>query len=75
MAHDLSRIESALTNAAEPGRDLSDEERAALREVLDWWRTWKAWGKLGKLVLWMMISAGAVAAALRELRAASWFSG
>lgn len=75
MAHDLTKIETALSNASQPGRDLTDEEREAIREVLDWWRTWKAWGKLGKLVLWAMITAGAVAAAYRELKAAAWFSG
>lgn len=67
MAHDLTSIEAALAKAADAGRDLSPEERAAIREVLDWWRTWKAWGRLGKIMLWLMITAGATAAAAREV--------
>ena len=64
---DLSQIEDALVKASERGRELTPEERAAIREVLEWWRTWKAWGRLGKLMLWAMITLGAVAAAAREL--------
>jgi hypothetical protein len=73
MTHDLDKIEAALAHASEKGRDLTPDERAALRELLEWWRTWKAWGKLGKIVLWAMITAGAIAAAIRELRATQWF--
>jgi hypothetical protein len=68
-------IEAALAKAAERKRDLTDAEREAIREVLEWWRMWKAWGKLGKAVLWVVISAGAVAAAVREMRAGGWFGG
>ena len=69
MTHDLRAIEAALAKADDKDRDLTPEERAAIREVLDWWRTWKAWGRLGKLMLWLMVSAGAVAAANREVMA------
>ena len=68
MTHDLEAIEAALARAAEVDR-LTPEERAAIREVLEWWRTWKAWGRLGKIMLWFMITAGAVAAASREVLA------
>jgi len=67
VVHDYTEIEAALAKAADRSRDLTPEERAAIREVLDWWRTWKAWGRLGKIVLWLMITAGATAAAAREV--------
>ena len=69
------QIEGALRKAAERNGDLSAEERAAIREVLDWWRSWKALGRVGKMFLWLIITAGAVAAAVRELRGAGWFGG
>jgi hypothetical protein len=68
--HDYEQIERALS-AATNGRELTAEERAAVREVLEWWRTWKAWGVLGKAALWAMITAGAVAVAYREVL--TWF--
>ena len=69
------QIEGALQKAAQRNGDLSPEERAAIREVLDWWRSWKALGRLGKAVLWLIITAGAIAAAARELRGSGWFGG
>ena len=69
------QIEGALHKAAERNGDLSPEERAAIREVLDWWRSWKALGRVGKTVLWLIITAGAIAAAARELRGSGWFGG
>lgn len=66
------QIEAALEKAAEPSRPLTEEEREALREVLDWWRTWQAWGKLGKIVLWAIITLGAATAALRETGVLEW---
>ena len=63
----VEEIEKALAKAAQREADLTPQERAALREVLEWWRTWKAWGRLGKIMLWMMITMGAVAAAAREV--------
>lgn len=68
------QAEAALENAV-AGRPLTTEEIAAIREVLDGWRMWKAWGRLGKIVLWAIITAGAVTAALREVRGAGWFGG
>ena len=67
------QIEAALAAAAGRQRELTEEEREAIREVLDWWQSWKAWGRLGKAVLWVIITLGAVAAAVREMRAAGWF--
>ena len=69
------QIESALHKAVNRNGELSPEERAAIREVLDWWRSWKALGKAGKAVLWLIITLGAVAAAVRELRGSGWFGG
>ena len=69
------QIEDALQKASNPHSDLSPEERAALREVLDWWRSWKALGRVGKVVLWLIITTGAIAAALREVKGAGWFGG
>ena len=69
------QIESALHKAAERNGELSAEERATIREVLDWWRSWKALGRAGKAVLWLIITAGAIAAAARELRGSGWFGG
>ena len=69
------QIENALSKATERNSDLSPEERAAIREVLEWWRSWKALGRVGKVILWMIITAGAVAAAARELRGSGWFGG
>ena len=66
-------VEEALSRAVEPGGDdLTAEEREALREVLHWWRTWKAWGRLGRIILWTIVTMGAVAAAIRELRGVPW---
>ena len=69
------QIETALHKATERNSDLSPEERAAIREVLDWWRSWKALGRVGKAVLWLIITAGAIAAAAREVRGSGWFGG
>ena len=69
------QIESALHKAANRNDELSPEERAAIREMLEWWRSWKALGKAGKAVLWLIITLGAVAAAVRELRGYGWFGG
>jgi hypothetical protein len=68
------RAESTLTKASS-GRPLTDAEIAEIRAVLDGWRMWKAWGRLGKIVLWAIITLGAVAAAMREVRGAGWFGG
>lgn len=70
---DPDAIEAALAKA-KAGGELTPQERETLREVLEWWRTWKAWGKLGRIVLWAIITIGAVAAAAREVRV-SWFGG
>lgn len=70
------KVEAALAlAAADRRRDLTPEEREALREVLEWWRAWKAWGRLGKIILWVIVTTGAVAAAIREFKAgiAAWF--
>ena len=69
------QIESALHKAAQRNGDLSAEEREAIREVLEWWRSWKALVRVCKIVLWLIITAGAIAAAVRELRGAGWFGG
>ena len=69
------QIEAALQKAAERNGELSPAELAAIREVLEWWRSWKALGRVGKMFLWLIITAGAVAAAVRELRGSGWFGG
>lgn len=69
------KVEQTLAKAARQTDDLTADERKVLREVLEWWRTWKAWGKLGKIVLWTIIAVGSVAAALREVRGSGWFGG
>jgi hypothetical protein len=71
---DPDKTEATLTKASS-GRPLTDAEIAEIRSVLDGWRMWKAWGRLGKLVLWAVITLGAVAAAIREVRGAGWFGG
>ena len=71
--HDPDEIEAALA-AARSGAELTPQERETLREVLEWWRVWKAWGRLGRLVLWAIITVGATAAAVREART-TWFGG
>jgi hypothetical protein len=71
--HDIEEIEAALSKAR-AGDQLTDVERATLREVLEWWRMWKAWGRLGRIILWLIISCGAIAAAAREVRT-QWFGG
>jgi hypothetical protein len=70
--HNPDEIEAALAKARQ-GQELSEQERATLREVLEWWRMWKAWGKLGRVALWLIITFGAVAAAAREIRGSGWF--
>jgi DMSO/TMAO reductase YedYZ molybdopterin-dependent catalytic subunit len=72
--HGPEKTEAALAKAAS-GKPLTDAEIAEIRSVLDGWRMWKAWGRLGKLVLWAVITLGAVAAAIREVRGAGWFGG
>lgn len=63
-------IEAALQKVAnaEKAAGLTPDEIKAIRDVLEWWRTWKAWGKLGRLVLWGVITMGAITAAMREVR-------
>ena len=68
-------IEAALRRASRDTSELSADERAAIREVLQWWTTWKAWGRLGKIVLWVIVTIGALAAAAREIRGGPWFGG
>jgi hypothetical protein len=72
--HNPDKTEATLAKASS-GRPLTDAEIAEIRSVLDGWRMWKAWGRLGKLVLWAVITLGAVAAAMREVRGAGWFGG
>ena len=67
MTHDLNQIEQALRRASERGSDLTPDERAAVRDVLEWWRAWNALGRVGRFALWAMITLGAVAAAAREV--------
>jgi len=69
--HDPDEIEAALAKV-HSGDYLTPRERETLREVLEWWRVWKAWGRLGRIVMWFIITTGAIAAALREVRV-SWF--
>lgn len=69
----LEDVEYALQKAAQDPDHLSSDERKAIREVLEWWRMWKAWGKLGKVFLWAVITLGAVAAAAREVGVIEWF--
>lgn len=71
----LENVERALEKAARENDQLSDDERKAIREVLEWWHMWKAWGKLGKVVLWAIITCGAVAAAARETGIFTWLRG
>lgn len=66
---DPDKIVTALDKVVHGDTGLTPEELKAVRDVLEWWRTWKAWGKLGRIVLWCMITLGAVAAAAREVRA------
>lgn len=75
MIQTPDQIEQALDKAAHVHGELTADERKAIREVLEWWRSWKALGKVGKLVLWIIISAGAIAAAIREVKGAGWFGG
>ena len=66
---DPAAVEAALLKVTKPTPELSEEERIALRAMLEWFRMWQAWGRLGKLFLWVVITAGAVAAAIREVLA------
>lgn len=66
---DPEAVEAALRKVTEHEPDLSAQELAALRAMLEWWRLWQAWGRLGRIVLWIIISAGAAAAAIREVMA------
>jgi hypothetical protein len=72
--HNPDKTEATLAKASS-GKPLTDAEIAEIRSVLDGWRMWKAWGRLGKLVLWAVITLGAVAAAMREVRGSGWFGG
>lgn len=65
------QVETTLEAAAE-NRQLTAAELTEVREVLYWF---KAMGRIGKIVLWAIITAGAVAAAIRELRTSVWFGG
>lgn len=66
---DPAAVEAALIKATTKEPELTEQERAALRAMLEWWRLWQAWGRLGKIVLWLIVSAGAAAAAIREVMA------
>lgn len=67
-------VEEAMARAA-GHRNLTEDEHKALKEVLDAWQIIKSWGRLGKIVLWLIVTLGATAAAIREMRAGSWFGG
>lgn len=63
------KVEAALQKVADSKVEgLTPDEIKAVRSVLEWWRTWQAWGKLGRIVLWGVITMGAIAAALREVK-------
>lgn len=63
------KVEAALQKVTEANiESLTPDEIKAVRSVLEWWRTWQAWGKLGRIVLWGVITMGAIAAALREVK-------
>lgn len=64
--------EHALEKAA-TGAELSEEDMEILREVLEGWRALKTMGRIGKFIIWVTVTLGAAAAAIREMRAAGWF--
>ena len=58
-------IDRALAKAADQRSELTDAEREAIRELLEWWRGWKALGKLGKAAMWLIITVGAAAGVIK----------
>jgi hypothetical protein len=74
MSMTPDKVEQALQSAVDHGSraGLTPDEMEALREVLEWWRGFKAWRAFGKQMLWLITALGATAVAIRELRAAGW---
>jgi hypothetical protein len=70
--HSQETQQTALEKAA-AGEQLTPEEVEALREVLRGWQVLKAWGRLGKIFIWFIITLGAISAAAREIRNSQWF--
>lgn len=66
---DPAAIEAAILKVTKPEPELTEQERAAVRAMLEWYRVWQAWGRLGRLILWIILTTGAIAAALREMMA------
>lgn len=68
------KTEALLHRAQTAGKDdLTERELKDLRELLDAWDTWKASGRFGKWAIWAIVTAGAMAAALREIRNGGFF--
>jgi type III secretory pathway lipoprotein EscJ len=67
----LQRLQEA--NPEAPA--LTSEERQAVREILQAWRMWQAWGVLGRAFLWILMTAAAAVVAWKNLKGemASWF--
>ena len=57
--------------------ELSARERQAIREVLLAWELWRSFGKVGKVLTWILITLAGLLIAWNQIKQgmAAWFSG
>ena len=64
MSKEIEEILQRALDARNP--PLTEDEIKKVREVLVGWQTLKAWGRLGKVLLWVIPGAGAVMVVLQR---------
>jgi hypothetical protein len=72
----------ALANKLKAVADRSDvmltkDERQAVREMLIAWEVWKSFGRVGKILIWALMTLAAGIMAWQQIRegSAKWFGG
>ena len=70
MKKDYENLEDKLDEIFDRRRvdhNLSEDEVKVLREVMRVYRMFLSWGKLGKLVIWLVITVAAIFTALNQM--------
>jgi hypothetical protein len=67
-----------LLRRLEEGREapaFSDEERREIRQIIEAWHMWQSWGRLGRILIWCLLTASMLAVAQSTISEsiAKWF--
>lgn len=65
---DVNTLMEKLDKMASDSAELSDEERKEIREILRAWHLWKSMGVIGRVMIWFLMTAAAVAVAWDQIK-------